>query len=87
MIYYRCKCGKVESYGSMSPNPCLGCVDCGTNLTSHPDLHKKPELHNWITDEILTDEGVMHQTKCSWCGYMKVALANEPDPLTSNKLL
>ncbi len=82
MQYYRCKCGQSRSYGSMPPYPCKKCPDCGSNLSSHPDFHSEPKPHNWYTEDILTDEGVMHQTKCSWRGELKVGMASKLIPKT-----
>lgn len=68
MMYYRCKCGKCEAWGSMPPNPCDGCDDCGTNLSAHPDFHSPPEPHNPNTQMVETDEGMKPLTRCLWCG-------------------
>jgi len=67
MIYYRCKCGKHEAWGSLPPNPCDSCEECGTNLTMHPDLHHPPKPHNWHPTQVETDEGTKVLTRCSWC--------------------
>ena len=45
MQYYRCKCGKHTSMGSMPPAPCTGCEECGTTLARHPDGHRTPDEH------------------------------------------
>ncbi len=71
MQYYRCKCGKMESWGSMPPNRCQGCPDCGTNLSTHPD-HHPPADHNWSANKVQTDDGPATLTVCSWCGIAKV---------------
>src|SRR3990167_7334685 len=49
MQYYRCKCGDAQAWGSMSPAPCRGCAKCGTTLEFHPDYHKAPAPHEWVT--------------------------------------
>jgi len=49
MQYYRCKCGKTESWGSMGPRKCQGCSECGTTLNQGPEYHKTPEPHEWVT--------------------------------------
>lgn len=38
MVYYRCKCGNREAFGSMPPPPCEECPLCLTTLETHPDL-------------------------------------------------
>lgn len=47
MQYYRCKCGKKEAIGSMSPSPCQGCEICNTTLASNPSFHNEPIPHKW----------------------------------------
>lgn len=49
MQYYRCKCGKSESWGSMPPRKCDGCPTCNTTLAPHPDYHKEPDPHEFVT--------------------------------------
>lgn len=50
MIYYRCKCGKNEYFGSgMVPHDCEGCDECGTTLSTHPEGHKPRAPHEWET--------------------------------------
>lgn len=48
MIYYRCKCGQCESWGSMPPARCNSCPTCGSNLATGPDEHREPESHQWF---------------------------------------
>lgn len=54
MMYFRCQCGKSTAFGSMMPQRCVGCPNCNTTLTSHPDCHKEPEPHQYVTryDEV-----------------------------------
>jgi len=33
----------------MPPAKCDGCPDCNTTLEIHPDYHKTPEPHDWVT--------------------------------------
>lgn len=49
MRYYRCKCGKAESWGSMPPKKCQGCSECNTTLELHPDHHRTPDPHEFVT--------------------------------------
>lgn len=72
MRYYRCKCGRHESWGSMGPNPCARCKDCGSDLAGSPDTHAEPKPHRMLTvratvetDEGEKDAGTM--TRCVWC--------------------
>jgi hypothetical protein len=77
MQYYRCKCGKLEAYGSMGPDPCRGCDECGTNLTTHPDFHHPPVPHRYEAQPVETDEGVKMLTQCTWCGKHKPPTTSE----------
>lgn len=47
MRYYRCKCGKLESWSSMGSPDCYGCPDCKTTLAETPNLHEEPQPHAW----------------------------------------
>lgn len=68
MQYYRCRCGKLESWGSMSPARCIGCANCGTNLAQHPDDHKAPVPHDFSSvQNVQTDEGEKTLTLCRYC--------------------
>ena len=49
MQYYRCKCGKMWSYGSDGPKACRRCDTCGMTLAQHPDGHRTPNPHTWVT--------------------------------------
>lgn len=69
MKYYRCKCGKSESYGSMSPSACHGCEHCGTTLALSPDMHRTPEPHVWIK-KYNEDTGNPYEI-CSRCHQKK----------------
>lgn len=72
MMYYRCKCGDRESFGSMPPNPCAQCETCGSDLAPTPELHRPPRDHDWETRLVDTDEGQRELTVCRWCGLHKV---------------
>lgn len=69
MLYYRCKCGKSKAWGSMPPFPCSGCSTCGTTMEVHPDYHTTPKPHDFIKNEIETDEGFSTISKCKYCGW------------------
>jgi len=50
MQFYRCKCGKARFWGSGEvPADCEGCDECGTTLTQHPEDHRTPIPHDWMT--------------------------------------
>lgn len=65
MQYYRCKCGKSQSWGSMAPPLCEGCGECHTTLEQFPSLHREPAAHEF---ETLYDEhtGEPYQ-RCTRC--------------------
>ena len=68
MKFYRCKCGKAKAWGSMSPQPCQSCDECGTTLASHPGGHKKPIDHKYQTDQTVRDGEVVNEmTYCRRC--------------------
>lgn len=81
MQYYRCKCGTHEAYGSMSPPRCAGCEQCGTDLSTHPDFHRKPLPHDFSSvQSVETDEGKKTITLCRYCGKTKKELGIDPAP-------
>jgi hypothetical protein len=49
MIGYRCKCGNRWASSSMGMQDCQGCPKCNTTLASHPNYHKAPAPHEFIT--------------------------------------
>jgi len=67
MQYYRCKCGKCEIVGSDSPLVCDGCESCGSNLTTHPSLHKSPKPHDWTEYYIMVGEEKVTYIACCYC--------------------
>lgn len=67
MQYYRCRCGKMESIGSMPPSPCQGCEQCNTSLETHPDNHKAPAKHDFRQQPVETDEGTKQISRCRFC--------------------
>ena len=49
MKFHQCKCGKRQYFESgMLPQPCQGCDECNTTLTTRPDRHKTPEPHDFV---------------------------------------
>jgi hypothetical protein len=78
MRYERCRCGKLEFWGSgMSPAPCSGCEDCGTTPASHPDGHKTPEPHEFVAHSVDTDAGAATLSRCRWCMKTRKQLERE----------
>ena len=78
MLYYRCKCGKSEAWGSMPPFPCTGCSECGTTLDTSPSLHHEPKPHELRETRVQTDVGEMPLSVCVWCGKSKAELNLPP---------
>ena len=74
MIYYRCKCGYSESWGSMPPYPCSGCENCNTTLEVDSRSHKKPENHEFIPYKVETDTGLSTIHRCKWCNKTKTEI-------------
>ena len=66
MIYYRCKCGKAESWSSMGVSPCRGCSECNTTLATSPDNHLTPAPHQW-TKEFNSGSGARIDDVCMNC--------------------
>jgi hypothetical protein len=48
MNYYRCKCGKIESWTSTGVSKCDGCPYCNTTLEEYSEHHKTPQPHEFI---------------------------------------
>src|SRR4051812_25867430 len=69
MQYYRCKCGNYQYWGSgMYPPRCQGCVYCGTTSDGGPDYHEAPIPHEWLQEQVETDDGYMPgMTYCKTC--------------------
>lgn len=49
MRAWRCKCGNAFAFGSDAPQPCTRCSKCGSDLAGHPDHHREPIPHRFIT--------------------------------------
>lgn len=67
MLYYRCKCGRHQAYGSMPPWPCTVCLKCGSNLATGPTAHHEPKQHVFIPVPVETNEGTRHLDRCQYC--------------------
>lgn len=79
MIYYRCKCGDLESYSSMGPRRCAFCTKCNTTLASGPEGHKTERTkHQMIKEQVETDEGNAVLTRCGYCLRTKKELEGQP---------
>jgi hypothetical protein len=67
MIYWRCKCGKAESWESgMPPQDCQGCDKCGTTLATGPSGHKDRIPHDW-KPQFNSDTGAPDRPICRRC--------------------
>lgn len=78
MQYYRCKCGKMEAWGSMPPDQCHGCKECGTNLALDPYSHHPPEPHEFTaTVEQWGEHGPVQIPVCRYCHQPKWAIDSE----------
>lgn len=77
MIYYKCKCGKSESWSSMGVPACRVCKYCGTTLDG-----SEPIPHDVITEELtVSRNGITTTNKRSYCvNCMKTVDANENLP-------
>lgn len=80
MQYYRCKCGKSESWSSMGPTPCFKCDTCGSDLARDPSIHREPEPHNFVTGQVETDEGAKPLTRCTFCLKTKAQIESAERP-------
>ena len=49
MQFYRCRCGKSKSWGSIPPANCVACGECGVTLAQSPDGHAEPAPHEYVT--------------------------------------
>jgi hypothetical protein len=78
MIYYRCKCGLHEAWGSMPPPRCLECEKCETTLASDSLSHGRAEPHEFSTQGVETNEGMKGLDVCVWCGKSRRELEVKP---------
>lgn len=73
MQTYRCKCGKSESFGSLGPDRCHGCSECGTALLNVYYVYLRygdwpvPEPHDFVVGWVETDEGDKPLSRCRFC--------------------
>jgi len=64
MKAWRCLCGSYEVFGSIGPQACQVCPECGT---VPGDLEPIP--HDWVTEEVRLDGVVVSvRTFCKRCG-------------------
>lgn len=77
MQYYRCKCGRFESWTSMGARPrCEACPDCGTTLAQSPAGHGEPEPHDFsCLEQVETDNGQATLTRCCHCLKTRAEIA------------
>jgi hypothetical protein len=89
MNYYRCKCGRMESWSSYGPARCLLCTKCNTTLADSPEGHlTEPEPHRWTPWQWTIDPqtGVREQERtCNACHLEEkrdeaTALSDTPAP-------
>lgn len=80
MRYYRCKCGRTESFGSMPPARCFGCKECRTRPALAGVEPWALEPHNYVTEMVETDAGEAPLTRCRWCGRSKRFIEGVEDP-------
>lgn len=72
MLFYRCKCGDRQAWGSMPPPQCAKCPGCGSNLALGPDSHREPKEHEFTAvSSVETDEGPKPLTRCRYCHLTK----------------
>lgn len=75
MQCYQCKCGEIQSYGSMPPTRCASCHKCGSNLASGPHLHREPEPHSFVTFPVTgVDQAGVTKTVCRYCHKTKAQI-------------
>lgn len=68
MRYLRCQCGKCEGWNSGMPeNPCDGCKECNTTMSSSPSGHKELTPHEMVAYPIESDQGDSTLSRCRWC--------------------
>lgn len=83
MVYYRCKCGYSEAWGSMPPPACAQCPQCKSDLSPGPNSHREPKAHVFLPQPVETNEGVKHLDRCQYCNRTRkqIEAANRgPDP-------
>jgi hypothetical protein len=78
MLYYRCKCGNTQAWGSMPPNRCDKCESCGSDLALDPEGHREPSPHDFsAVQEVVTDQGTATITRCRHCYRTKAELESD----------
>ena len=69
MQSYSCKCGTLQSYGSMVPPPCVGCPKCGVVPATSPAHFVAPVPHQW-QNKYDEDTGLLFE-RCLVCGFKR----------------
>lgn len=72
MLYYKCKCGKCEFWGSgMSPYACQVCDECGTTMLKNLDgTYVEPKPHEYVA-KYNQNTGKPYKI-CKWCLEKKI---------------
>lgn len=65
MNYYRCRCGKQESWSNYQPADCDGCESCGSNMSLVTETHKPLQEHSWKTHYTASGKPYERCTKCN----------------------
>lgn len=75
MMYYRCRCGNLESWSSMGVARCNVCEKCNTIMASSPQGHAESLPHEWNTiteiNDFLGKRTIKKMTKCVRCYALK----------------
>ena len=69
--YGKCKCGYIEAFGSMPPNPCDRCEKCGTGYGYGAPWYKEPIEHEFQLEGVETNEGTKQLSRCIYCRETK----------------
>lgn len=75
MQYYRCKCGKHESWTSMGVSVCAGCLECGTDLAQSPSAHEPIKPHDFKPYPVETNDGTQYLDRCIHCTHTRAQVA------------
>lgn len=63
MRAWKCKCGKVEWFGSDAPAKCNGCEECGHNAYGEEAAEHTPTTEETIRDGVT----IRKRTYCRVC--------------------
>lgn len=82
MIFYRCKCGDSQAWGSMPPAQCAWCEKCQSSLAAGPDGHRDRVPHEFVASKVETDGGDATLTRCWFCHRTRKEIeADEKTPV------